>query len=501
MKSERNLVLVVAATDREKARRALAVPPAGVDLLELRIDRLPAEERTAPVIADLVRAAALPVIATCRPIDESGFHDGPDAERWALLSAALGAGARLVDIEWSRIRRDSALASRWPADRLLLSHHAGADAGHAIEDDLLAMTRVEAAGVKLVSMSPSFAESMRLVELTRHFVRSGRRVTCFSAGAAALAGRVLGYLAGAWLTYLVPDDETGLVPSIPHASELLTLYRLPAQGQSVKLLGLAGYPLGHSLSPRMQNGVIRVLGERYLMLPLESPSIAEVVDFVRHHDIRGLAVTRPHKETIVPLLDGLDATAQFAGAVNTVVRDHARLVGWNTDLVAMRTILREWSAGPDDRAVVLGAGGAARAVVAALTERHVPVTLLNRDPARARLLAEDFAGVTVAGKPDALDAADGTIFVQATPLGAGEEVVRVPAWLGAGGRLLDLAYRDGGTPLETAARAAGHRVVGGHDFLARQGAAQFALWTGRLVNADLFREALGTTLATREAAC
>jgi shikimate dehydrogenase len=240
------------------------------------------------------------------------------------------------------------------------------------------------------------------------------------------------------------------------------------------------------------------------MLPLESPAVDEVVEFVRRHDIRGLAVTRPHKEAIVPLLDGLDATARCAGAVNTVVRDHSRLIGWNTDLVAMRTLLREWSAGPDDRAVVLGAGGAARAVVAALAEREVPVILVNRDRTRAGRLADDFAGVQVAGGPEALEAleaAAGTIFVQATPLGAGGETVPVPGWLAPGGRVLDLAYRDGGTPLETAARAAGHRVVGGHDFLARQGAAQFALWTGRLVNADLFREALGVAGPAREAAC
>ena len=125
--------------------------------------------------------------------------------------------------------------------------------------------------------------------MTRHLARSGRRVTCFSSGEAALASRILGYLAGAWLAYVIPDGDTPPGPGIPNASMLLDLYRLPAQGDSVKLLGLAGWPLDHSLSPRMQNRVIRLLGERYLYVPFESRSIAEVIEFVRHHDVRGCA--------------------------------------------------------------------------------------------------------------------------------------------------------------------------------------------------------------------
>jgi len=499
MKNERNLVMVVGCADPEKARLRLTRPVAGVDAFELRIDLLAPVARTTACVAELVAASRLPVIATCRPADEFGGFEGPDAMRFELLDAALQAGAALIDVEWSRLRKDASLGARWPADRLLLSHHATGGADLALENELLAMTRAHSAGIKLVARATGFSDSMRLVSMTRYLSRSGRRATCFSAGKAALSGRILGFLAGAWLTYLVADDDEAPAPVIPDATTLLDLYRLPAQGDSVKLLGLTGWPLGHSLSPRMHNGVIRTLGERYLYLPLESESIAEVMDFVRHMDVRGLSITRPHKETVIPFLDGLDETARRTKAVNTIVKDGPRLIGWNTDYMAMGTVLREWGAGPSDRAVVIGAGGAARAAVAALVDRQVPVVILNRDAARGRLLAADFH-VPFGGPLSELGAHLGTILVQATPLGAQGETIGMPDGFGGTRAIVDLAYRTGGTPLENAAREAGIALVHGHEFLARQGALQFALWTRRLIDAEVFREALGKDALREEPA-
>lgn len=500
MKQDRNLVMIVSCADAPSARLRLARPLAGIDAFELRIDQLAPESQTTGCVTQLIRESSLPVVATCRPQDESGGFDGPDDVRFELLDAACQAGAVLIDVEWSRVRADASLKSRWPADRLLVSHHAAGGTDLALESELLAMTQVKAAGVKLVAKATSFSDSMRLVSMTRHLARAGHRATCFSAAEGALAGRILGYLAGAWLTYLVADDDEAPGPGIPKASTLLDLYRLPAQGDSVKLLGLTGWPLDHSLSPQMQNGVIRVLGERYLYVPFESKSIAEVIDFVRHEDVRGLSITRPHKETVLPLLDGLDETARQTGAVNTVVKDGPRLIGWNTDFLAMRTILREWVAGPSDRAVVLGAGGAARAVVAALVERQVPVVILNRDAARGRALAAEFQ-VQFGGALSDLVAHQGTILVQATPLGVQGETIDMPQGLGGVRAVLDLAYRPGGTLLEIMARDAGVALIGGHDFLARQGAVQFALWTRRLVHPGLFRKAIEQGARRVESAC
>jgi shikimate dehydrogenase/3-dehydroquinate dehydratase type I len=500
MKPERNLVLVLAEADPAGHRRALHDLRDGIDAVELRIDLLSPEHRTSDVVADLVRSSPVPVVVTCRTCAEGGGFDGGDAELRDLLAAGLGAGAALIDVEWRRLREAPGLTSGWSAARILLSHHAPGGTTHALEDTLFDMLHVPSAGVKLVSEAASFSEAVRLVDMTRSVVRGGRRAACFSNGAAARASRLLSFVEGAWLTFLAPDDAV-----IPHAplltvSEALDIYRLDALSESVKLLGLFGHPLGHSLSPRMQNGVIRVLGERYLYVPLDGDSVADLVEFARRHDLRGASVTRPHKETIVPFLDRLDETARAAGAVNTLVREGAEFVGWNTDLMAARTVLREWAAGPADRAVVLGAGGAARAVLAALRERGVPTRLLNRGRDRGERLAAE-TGATWAGAPPRLAAESATILVNATPLGAGGESIEFPEWMTAGVRVLDLAYRPEGTPLELEARRRGLLTYDGLEFLALQGAAQFALWTRRLVNPDLFREALRGPATTRESLC
>jgi shikimate dehydrogenase len=174
--------------------------------------------------------------------------------------------------------------------------------------------------------------------------------------------------------------------------------------------------------------------------------------------------------------------------VNTVVRDGSRLIGHNTDLEAARAILAEWSAGPSDSALLFGAGGGARSLLRALAERGVPTTVVSRDPARGRALAREFGAR--AGSSDAVSGKDSTILANATPLGtAGEEL---PCALPGGDRpsVIDLAYRTAGTPLSRRAREAGCRVEDGLDFLARQGALQYALWTGRVANRGLYRSVL-----------
>jgi shikimate dehydrogenase/3-dehydroquinate dehydratase type I len=500
MKPERNLVLVLASADPAENRRTVCELRDGIDAVELRVDLLAPAHRTAAVVGEFVRTSPVPVVVTCRTREEGGEFDGGDAGLRELLAAGLGAGAALIDVEWNRLARSPGLTKGWPAARILLSHHAPGGAVHASEDVLFAMLRAPSAGIKLVTEARTFSEAMRLVEMTRTVVRGGRRAACFSNGAGARASRLLSFVEGAWLTFLVPDGG-----SVPHAplltmSEALDTYRLDALSDSVKLLGLLGHPLGHSLSPRMQNGVIRVLGERYLYVPLEGESIGELMDFARRHDLRGASVTRPHKETILPYLDGLDETARTAGAVNTLVREGHEIFGWNTDLMAARTVLREWAAGPADRAVVVGAGGAARAALAALRERGVPTRLLNRGRGRGEALAAD-TGATFVGSPARLPDETGTLLVNATPLGAGDEALALPEWVTTGVRVIDLAYRPEGTPLELEARRRGLQVYGGLEFLALQGAAQFALWTRRLVNPDLFREALAGSTAAREAAC
>ena len=280
-------------------------------------------------------------------------------------------------------------------------------------------------------------------------------------------------------------------------------------------LGIIGYPLGHSASPAFQQAALDHLGidATYEAWPVEPERLAERVRRLRAPDLLGFNVTVPHKEAIIPLLDEIDAAARDIGAVNAVVHRGGRLVGANTDLGGFLRALREDGAyEPRGRsALLLGAGGAARAVAfALLAEGAARVAIANRSPERARVLADELAARFPA-KVDALslDAetlaplldADAMVdlLVNCTSLGMAHgpapDASPIPAGLiPATALVYDLVYNPPETPLLAAARRAGARTLGGLPMLVYQGAAAFRMWTGREAPVDVMMRAASAAL-------
>ena len=164
-----------------------------------------------------------------------------------------------------------------------------------------------------------------------------------------------------------------------------------------RLYAIIGDPIGHSLSPVMQNAAFEAIGldAAYLALRVEPSKLREAVEGFRAVSISGFNVTIPHKVAIMKYLDELDASAATIGATNTVVNHDGKLVGHNTDGAGALAALREAKFDPrDKRVVLLGAGGAARALAFSLAEGAERLAILNRTASRARSLAEDVQRVT-----------------------------------------------------------------------------------------------------------
>ena len=164
-----------------------------------------------------------------------------------------------------------------------------------------------------------------------------------------------------------------------------------------KIVGIYGYPIGHTLSPRMHNAAFQALKMDMIYLPfeVESDSLKEAMEAVRALGFRGVNLTQPHKMAVLPHLDDLTAQAKTIGAVNTVVNDHGRLVGHNTDGTGFMCSIREdYGFDPRDKnVVVLGAGGAARAICSVLSQAKVKrLVIVNRTIRKARILAEKVSG-------------------------------------------------------------------------------------------------------------
>lgn len=265
-----------------------------------------------------------------------------------------------------------------------------------------------------------------------------------------------------------------------------------------------GDPVVHSLSPRMHAAAFAAAGldASYERLHVAPADLAGAVVMLRRQGYRGFNVTVPHKRAVMSFLDRVDPVAARVGAVNTVARDGCEFVGYNTDVEGFaaaldRLVGRDWRG----HALVFGAGGAARAVVAALLSRSSVVTISNRTAIAADGVAADFGpGVRVARTTRECAGAvyDAELVVNATSLGLGDLADRSPLDGGArfrpGTSAIDLVYGRM-TPFMTAARESGCRVQGGIEMLVQQGAAAFRIWTG--VEPDI--EAMRTACETEPA--
>lgn len=251
-----------------------------------------------------------------------------------------------------------------------------------------------------------------------------------------------------------------------------------------RLAGVIGWPVSHSRSPRLHNHWLARHGidGAYLPLPVAPVDLAAAVLGLRAAGFLGANVTVPHKEAVLALCDRVLPAGQRAGAVNTLVFGPDGITGTNTDGVGFIENLRahgvDPAAGP---ALLLGAGGAARAIAAALLDLHVPVAVANRSAERAAALAAALPGLQVrpwAERGAALDGA--ALLVNTTVLGmTGQDALHMPLDGAPPGLVVsDIVYAPMVTPLLAEAAARGFRTVGGLGMLLHQAVAGFASWFG-----------------------
>jgi len=238
----------------------------------------------------------------------------------------------------------------------------------------------------------------------------------------------------------------------------------------------------------MQNAAFRALDMdwTYDLLDVPPEQLSQAIAGLRAQDVAGANVTIPYKQAVMDQLDTIAADALRARAVNTIVNDGGRLGGYNTDIPAIREAVEQVGVEPRSaNAVILGAGGAARATAVALEGAHM--TFISRHPQDA-----DVPGKVVAWTDSSVATLtrSADLLVNATPLGRQEEMPLRPAALPKAGAVIDLVYVTGGTPLVRKARSLGLPAADGWEILLAQGAISFLLWTGRSAPTEAMRETL-----------
>jgi len=487
---------------------AAARAAAAADLIELRFDCLEASQLDAAVrdLGATVEAAARPLVYTFRPAAEGGGRE-LDARARLAFWAAVGAGVRagrskppdFADLELDLFEEAGEdLLGLTGAGALICSRHDFAGTPRDLGGIYEAMSRTPARVLKLAVRAERITDCVEVLKLLERARAQGRELIAVAMSEAGLLTRVLGPARGSFLTYGAPEAGRETAPGQLTAAELRGLYRVGELDAATTVHGLVGSPVAHSLSPHMHNAAFAARGLNAVYLPFE---VSEPDEFLRRMvsprtrelewPLRGLSVTAPHKSAVRARLDWVEPRARLIGAVNTVVVEGDGLRGYNTDADAAVEPLRGLLELRGARVALLGAGGAARALLWGLREAGARVTVFARDAGRARVAAEEFgadaaplAGASFAGRD---------LVVNTTPLGTRghrePETAATSAQLRGARLAYDLVYNPAETRFLREARAAGCETLGGLPMLVAQAAEQFKLWTGIEAPRDVMRAA------------
>lgn len=470
---------VTATTMAELRRRRDAV--AGADLVELRLDGIVDLD-----VAGALEGRRLPVIVTHRPAWQGGRYSGDESARIAVLERAWDLGAEWVDVEDGAA---DAFVARVGGRRIVRSYHDFDGVPGDVDARFRRLLGSGAEVVKLAVMARRLADVVLLRDLARS---APGRTVMLAMGAAGLPSRVLASQLGSRWTYAGDGVAPGQIP----LSRMRDEFHVPAITAATAIYGVAGRPVGHSLSPAMHNAAFRQTGLDAVYVPLEGASFDDVRAFAAAFDVRGLSVTAPFKQDAFAAVASPAAADQGLGAVNTLRATGEGWEGRNTDVEGFLAPLDGYDL-RGRRASVLGAGGAARAVVPALRDLGARVTVHARRPGAATDLAVAFDVEAGSWPPAAWD-----VLVNTTPVGTAPRIDETPVSLHGDltGRLVyDLVYNPPDTRLLAAARAHGAATIGGLPMLVAQAAAQFSWWTGRPAPVSRMQEAAAARLAAARA--
>lgn len=502
-----------AATDAAAARDA------GAALVELRVDQI----GDARIVESLLATAPGTWIVTIRSAEEGGFWDAGEDERISLFERLGLAQPGWIDVEFATWRRsanirqkialvasaDDAMASDRSRNRLILSSHdLRSTPSDADLDDLLSAIRVAGPSVaKIVTTARDSRDALRILSLLSRNAGKGPLIA-LAMGEAGQVTRVLGPKFGAWGNFASLRSGAESAPGQLTIDDLRSRFRYESIGPATRVFGVTGWPVAHSRSPLIHNAAMTAdnIDGVYLPIPIipDRGAFFEFMDRVAAEPALGFAgfsVTIPHKESALAWLESRGAPvsplAARCRAVNTLISDGDGWRGENTDgfgaTAAIRATIGTATAVPT-LALILGAGGAARAVAAALMDLGMHVRIANRTSERARELATELGCEFIDWSKRADAAVD--LIVNCTSVGMWPETASSPfpaAALRRGCVVFDTIYNPADTRLLLDARNAGCVTISGVEMFLAQAGAQYALWHSRPAPMQVMRTAFSTT--------
>jgi len=431
------------------------------------------------------------LIATCRRRVAGGKFAGSIKDQFEILQEAGRAGCAWLDIEIETAQKLSKreFAALKSEAKILISYHDFKRTPANLKRVTARLLRAGGAAIKIAAHAKDYRDTCRLLQLAR----ANRRVVAIPMGEVGAAARILALRSGSALAYAPVEESTA--PGQISLSAMKALYRADRIDRRTRVYGVIGNPVHHSLSPLMQNAAFEERHMDAVYVPFLVRDLRDFLGAIPEFGVLGFSVTIPHKQAILKHLDDCDPLAAAIGAVNTVVvRDGGKLFGYNTDYVGVLRALESQVALAGSSVLILGAGGAARAVAFALARAGAAVCICARRPANAKELARTLGGEAIARsklRGEFFDA-----IVNATPVGMYPNANQSPLQSSElNCRLVfDLIYRPGRTRLLQLAERRGIETVSGVEMFLAQGMGQWEIWTGERAPEGVMRRAVVVAL-------
>ncbi len=474
-------VAIIGSTAAEMLEKASAVVKE-TPFLEFRLDYLDKPLLALPKFKHFFQDnTAATGIATCRRTANGGKFSGNVAAEIEVLSKAAAAGFHIVDVELESVeamKKGELQKLRETGVALIISHH-DYNATKDLEGIYKRIIPFHPDFIKIVPTAKTLSDNVTLMRFIER-MEDHSNIIGICMGDAGIISRVLGVRAGSAFTFAAATtgEETG--PGQIAARTLIETYRIDQVDAATKVYGVAGNPIRSSLSPIMMNTAFRRETVNAVYLALQANKLSDLLKLVHEIPIQGLSVTMPLKEEIMAHLEKTDPLSAKIGACNTVLRaQDGKLYGFNTDVAGITGPLEKRMSLRGAKALVLGAGGAARAAVFGLREKGAEVSILNRTAETAQKLARQSGAKTI--KKDAVAKTPFDVIINATPIGmAGMKANQLLEAKDLNTKLVfDLVYNPLETPLLRMARQKGIPIITGIEMFVQQGARQFEIFTGK----------------------
>lgn len=465
----------------------------GAELVELRLDYL----SNPPDLGRLIPGRPTPVIITCRRPEDKGRWRDTEDQRLRLLRSAIVMGVEYIDLEEDAAEQ----IRRYGNTKRIVSYHNFDETPEDLGAIHARLAKLDPDIIKIATMANTPGDNIRMLKL----IASSRIPTVgLCMGDFGLVSRVLNGKYGSPFTFATFSSDRLMAPGQLTFDEMKNVYHYDRINSRTQVYGVLGDPIAHSLSPHIHNASFLKEGLDKVYLPFRIPEtvLAPTLQSFQWLEIQGYSVTIPHKETVVAWAHKQTAAVKEIGAANTLFRSQAG-EWWadNTDYnAALESIRLGLRSGDTEaplgllagkRALILGAGGVARAIASGLNRAGSAVTITNRTKERADILAQEIGCQVMAWENRGTVFAD--IVVNCTSLGMHPNVDESPFepnWLREGCLVFDTVYNPEQTLFIKQARERNCATVTGIEMFIRQAARQFELFSGRPAPLDTMREVL-----------